>query len=119
MEIIYPAYVPVTFEPTNDVVTLYTDKEGDEVILCFFCKGCGYRHPVHIASKEHEIWEWNVSRENPTFSPSVGVNMDEPSRRCHSYIVNGHIQYLSDCFHSLAGKTIPLEPETPEQASLI
>ena len=35
----------------------------------------------------------------------------EPRERvCHSYIKDGQIQFLTDCTHALAGKTVPLEP---------
>ena len=29
---------------------------------------------------------------------------------CHSFIQNGQWQFLSDCAHALAGKTVPMEP---------
>jgi hypothetical protein len=28
--------------------------------------------------------------------------------RCHSWVKNGEIQFLSDCDHALAGQTVPL-----------
>lgn len=48
-------------------------------------------------------------------SPSIGLpwmgslrNGDYPESRCHSFITDGKIQYLSDCFHELAGQTVDL-----------
>ena len=32
-----------------------------------------------------------------------------PDRVCHSFVTDGNIQFLSDCTHSLAGQTVPLE----------
>ncbi|MGC4033677.1 MAG: hypothetical protein QM754_18485 [Tepidisphaeraceae bacterium] len=30
--------------------------------------------------------------------------------RCHSFVRDGQIEFLGDCTHELAGKTVPLEP---------
>lgn len=30
--------------------------------------------------------------------------------RCHSYVTEGRIQFLSDCTHALAGQTVDLPP---------
>jgi hypothetical protein len=35
------------------------------------------------------------------------------ANQCHSFIRNGQIQFLSDCHHELAGKTVDL-PEVEE-----
>ena len=29
---------------------------------------------------------------------------------CHSFIRNGHWEFLGDCAHSLAGQTVPMVP---------
>ena len=60
-------------------------------------------------------WAWNGSEEMPTISPSVlvtGVRGDtgEEALRCHSFVREGRIEYLSDCLHEMAGKTVDLEP---------
>lgn len=38
-----------------------------------------------------------------------GFTFDNKPIICHSFITDGQIQYLSDCTHSLAGKTVPME----------
>jgi hypothetical protein len=51
--------------------------------------------------------------EKPTFSPSMLVNANTPKHlkltRCHSFVRDGKIQFLSDCDHNLKGQTIDLE----------
>jgi hypothetical protein len=72
----------------------------------FFCPGCGYGHPVSTPR-----WVWNGDTERPTFSPSILTGADAPDyteRRCHSYIKDGQIQFLPDCWHELKGQTVDL-----------
>ena len=85
------------------------DIEGMQAVL-FFCPGCQCGHKVTVAGDVQPVWSWNNSYESPTFSPSVLVGSDFTftERRCHSFVNNGEIQFLSDCYHDLAGKTVPL-----------
>ena len=50
--------------------------------------------------------------DKPTFEGSVLVWWDEgPERiakRCHSFVKDGMIQFLGDCTHELANKTVEL-----------
>ncbi|WP_239715221.1 DUF6527 family protein [Paenibacillus sp. 19GGS1-52] len=68
----------------------------------FFCPGCKQFHPI-IEGR----WQFNGDMERPTFSPSliVGAGTEEV---CHSFIVDGKIQFLSDCYHDLAGMTVDI-----------
>ena len=74
--------------------------------LHFFCPGCQARHAIN------DTWEFNGDYEKPTVSPSVLVTWPEgPERkenRCHSFIRDGKIEFLHDCTHALAGKTVEL-----------
>ncbi len=36
------------------------------------------------------------------------AKIPQVAKRCHSFVKNGHIEYLSDCTHSLAGQTIEM-----------
>lgn len=92
----------------------------------FECPGCEMGHAVNVAPGHGPVWGWNGSLDRPTFTPSVlatGVhrlNEDERDRRergesveprplrCHSFVRDGRIEFLSDCTHHLAGQTIPL-----------
>ena len=81
-------------------------------LLSFRCPGCGWPHTVAVERDEcfpgHPIWTWNGSDESPTFSPSILVTGGELQGICHSFVRDGAIQFLPDCKHSLAGKTVPL-----------
>jgi hypothetical protein len=47
-----------------------------------------------------------------TVRPSILVNKDRVNPDhpvCHLYITDGKIQYLDDCTHEYAGKTIEME----------
>ena len=81
------------------------------------CPGCNTFHSLATKGKNNcgAQWTWNGSLESPTFSPSLNVsryyNGGDGVRkdfRCHSFIVDGKIQFLSDCPHSLAGQTVDL-----------
>ena len=68
-----------------------------------FCPGCKCGHLF-----DHR-WHFNGDTEKPTFEGSMLVNAPDPSTRCHSFVRDGMIQFLDDCFHSLKGQTVPLE----------
>lgn len=103
--------------------------------LRFHCPGCGNSHYVDV--KGDVVWGWNGSMVRPTFSPSVltwdrrwvqddptdtsrveteipgvykvgGPGHFEDVRRCHSFVTDGRIQFLSDCAHELVGQTVDL-----------
>ena len=57
-------------------------------------------------------WTWNGDKVKPTFSPSIVV---QGTKRCHSFVTDGLIQFLSDCSHELAGKTVPLPADPTNQ----
>lgn len=69
----------------------------------FHCPGCANAHPVEVPR-----WSWNGSLERPTFTPSLLCNKDHPASRCHSFITDGMIHFLSDCWHPLAGQTVEI-----------
>lgn len=87
----------------------YTESDGAyHKELGFMCPGCNRRHFICDSKSENHIhcWDFNNDFENPTIRPSVLVSW--PSNICHSYITDGKIQFLGDCTHSLAGKTVDL-----------
>jgi len=95
----------------------------------FWCPGCGEAHGVWTRKKNSvdAVWSFNGDMEKPTFEPSLlirgtrkitdeehakimaGVKVTIADYVCHSFVRNGRIQYLSDCTHSFAGQTIPME----------
>jgi hypothetical protein len=98
-------------------------QKADDGMLIFYCQGCGQCHGVN------DSWTFNNDFERPTFSPSILVRGTEhitdeehakimrgehvePRRFvCHSFVKNGAIEYLNDCTHELAGKTVELLDE--------
>lgn len=95
--------------------------------LHFWCPGCDEAHGIIINAPNS--WFWNGSVDSPTFSPSVKVvgvqwskgaafykrNHNVPAGDpivCHSFVRDGYIQFLNDCTHQLAGRTVVL-PDWP------
>jgi hypothetical protein len=92
-------------------------REYEPGMLVFHCPGCEYDHPFHVEPQRREpradgqpapLWKWNGLMDAPTFTPSLLVFKDVPSQRCHSFITDGQIQFLTDSFHRLAGQTVDL-----------
>lgn len=100
--------------------------------LRFKCPGCNSNHVVNITGAGNARWGFDGNYERPTLTPSVLVQVGHyiqgresecwcdynrgksPEEicfecvRCHSFVRNGYIEFLSDCSHALAGKTVPL-----------
>jgi hypothetical protein len=75
----------------------------------FFCPGCKRKHGFNVTG--NIIWEFNGDMLNPTVSPSINSSAHSGDRliyRCHSFVKDGKIQFLSDCTHELAGQTVEL-----------
>jgi hypothetical protein len=87
---------------------LYKHTDGQNEQVWIFCPGCKTHHAFTIKHPTFVPWTWNGSLENPTFNPSMLVNKDYPDSRCHSFVRDGKIQFLSDCFHDLKNKTVEL-----------
>jgi hypothetical protein len=96
----------------------------------FECPGCGKPHVVPVKPTT-QGWDFDGNEAAPTFSPSILVyeyripKDADPAKilppfkpgdvyqpRCHSFVKRGRIEFLGDCGHALAGKTVPL-PEIP------
>lgn len=88
--------------------------------LTWWCPGCDSPHQVAVGDGPRPRWGYNGNPESPTFTPSVlvsytGPDADQdgaPPAVCHSFIVDGRMQFLGDCTHKLAGQTVPI-PEWP------
>ncbi len=109
--------------------------------LMFHCPGCDEAHRVTVGDGPGPRWGWNGSGDAPTFTPSIlvrGVRIDGGSEEierildsyklpedreamladkrintvCHSFVTDGRIQFLYDCTHALAGRTVDL-PDWP------
>lgn len=94
---------------------------GDQV--AFWCPGCDKAHAITVAPGANP-WGFNGDGDKPTFTPSVltwrdanpnaadGFEEYRVASRCHSFVTDGNIQFLSDCTHAMAGQTVPL-PDFP------
>ena len=108
--------------------------------LVWWCPGCDSAHVVRAVIRDPAVvkpdpadpdwtpprhyyesrdgWTWNGSASKPTFQPSVLVTYngpdagqgDAPPAVCHCFVVDGAMQFLSDCTHALAGQTVPIPP---------
>lgn len=77
--------------------------------LTWHCPGCEGGHGVPVTG--NRAWTWNGDRDKPTLSPSVLVNpgrSNPTAHVCHVFIKEGKIEFLSDCTHAFAGKTVDM-----------
>lgn len=100
-----------------------TDGLGNTYVR-IHCPGCDSAHMVRVAGPggmgAGPKWDFNDNFDMPTIAPSILVtypaNPDadddfaewRQERKCHSYVRNGRIEFLSDCTHALASKTVDL-----------
>jgi hypothetical protein len=74
--------------------------------ILFWCPGCDMNHGIN------NTWQITGTAENPTIKPSILTKWDTGEEHtihvCHMFITNGKIQYLPDCTHSMANKTIDM-----------
>lgn len=85
--------------------------------LIWWCPGCKTSHAVPTTGPK--AWTFNGSTDAPTLAPSVLVNagrFNPEKDLCHTFVRDGQIEFLSDCTHELAGKTVAMEPvEYPDE----
>jgi hypothetical protein len=111
----------------------------EDGLLSFHCPGCKESHVVRIVPKDGQpCWGFNNNFDKPTFTPSILIktghycsfhkpgsdcwctyNVKNPGRKapfecsiCHSFVTDGQIQFLGDCTHELANKTVLLKSIT-------
>jgi len=80
--------------------------------IIYHCVGCNQKHLIPVLPKtaidQPSPWQWNGSLEKPTLSPSILQHPAGDIPRCHHYLKEGKIQFLSDCDHEYAGQTVEL-----------
>jgi hypothetical protein len=94
----------------------------------FHCPGCNEVHQIVVDGSRG--WSWNGDGDKPTVTPSIlvtgkrritedeyqrlmrGERVEVDDLRCHSFVVDGQWQFLTDCTHALAGKTVEM-PDYP------
>lgn len=86
------------------------------LMVLLWCPGCQALHGPRFRCPEHggpsvgPVWDGDPYSDPFTMSPSYLVHRNGTTPQCHSFIRNGHWEFLADCTHSLAGQTVPLEP---------
>ena len=97
----------------------YTDRNGVQNVV-FKCPGCT-EHIIPVARPTEGLgatgptWGWNGDKDSPTLTPSILTRHgDGGAEICHSFVLAGQIQFLSDCTHELAGQTVPLPDVSDE-----
>jgi hypothetical protein len=87
------------------------DVMPDDTVV-FHCPACDTLHCIWPPGKPNPLtgaaWRWNMDSVHPTFSPSVHVQPSDSQPRCHFFVVNGKMEFLADCTHSLANQTVPM-----------
>lgn len=73
----------------------------------FHCPGCAEYDSLSAPHVFDDSWTYNGDGDKPTVNPSILVTGHQ-GRLCHSFVREGRIEFLSDCTHSLAGKTVEL-----------
>ncbi len=81
-------------------------QDGSHYGWSIYCEACETEHMFD------DRWTFNGDIEKPTFRASMlsnggGGNPYLPI--CHSFVTDGKIEYLSDCTHKFAGKTLDLQ----------
>lgn len=99
----------------NKLRSVAFDINRERTGIAFWCPGCGESHAI-CTSGDHAkgpLWTWNGNIDAPTLSPSILIHHGSKGAEvCHSFVRDGSIQFLSDCTHMLAGKTVPM-PDWP------
>jgi hypothetical protein len=89
------------------------DRPDGSKSLLFYCPGCESYHAVTVVKgRDYEgpVWGWNENMDKPTFDPSILCNAGT-DRQCHLFVRSGMIEFLADCHHELAGKTVEMGEE--------
>ena len=75
----------------------------------FWCPGCEEPHGFIVRSdpRTYPSWTFNGSVLHPTFTPSL---LHPRERRCHLFLIEGVIDYCSDCHHKFAGSKTHMRP---------
>ncbi len=87
-------------------VKVHQDSPEDHEYI-FYCPGCKCYHWIKTTGNSPK-WTFNGDLDNPTVSPSIDCNRSHPESRCHSFVENGKIRFLTDSYHELKGQTVEL-----------
>lgn len=95
----------------DKVVSNLVNSNGEHVGFIFWCPGCECAHRFTSPP-----WSFNGDFVKPTVRASILVryegeeNGKQVSRRCHLFVTDGRINFLSDSTHPLRGKAVDMMP---------
>lgn len=109
----------MAIEKTQSSYPSYAEAAGEgHEAYTFYCPGCKHNHIYYVRWGARHVqqgptWSFNGDMEKPTFSPSLlntttMTDPERPDKICHLFLTDGMLQFLSDCTHELAGKTVPV-----------
>jgi hypothetical protein len=90
--------------------------------MAHWCPACEEIHIFHTKRTENgSCWRWNGNIIHPTFMPSMVITCLDPIEgkprdrwplvsRCHYWLKNGKLEFLTDCTHRFKGITVSLPP---------
>lgn len=90
---------------------IYESRPG---MFLFECPACKYCHAFYTENGPlndagvMQNWTYNGNADKPTISPSLNVNAKNDATRCHSFINDGMITFLGDCYHALKNTTVEI-----------
>ncbi|MHC5542818.1 DUF6527 family protein [Singulisphaera rosea] len=80
----------------------------------FECPGCGCLHSFDVRTDGgRPSWQFDGDMERPTVTPSIHYTSATYSV-CHFFLTAGKLQFLPDCQHAHAGRTVEL-PEIEDE----
>lgn len=91
-------------------ITNFKDGEPD---FTFYCPACQCNHSLFINSGTTR-WVISGATNAPTVRPSLLIRYAGECGKevvCHLFITDGKIEYLSDCNHSMGGKTVDMKDD--------
>jgi len=90
---------------------------GSEENWMFYCPGCKHGHIIPCGGTHGPQWAYQIKDKKISFTPSLlgyyertkkDTTSGERERvtTCHLYVTSSQIQFLADCPHEYAGKTV-------------
>lgn len=78
--------------------------------IAIYCPGCELNHTLNIDPANGSPCHTLTGTDD---CPTIRASILEPGDRglgprCHSFVTEGRIEFLSDSTHKLAGQTVPL-----------
>jgi hypothetical protein len=108
-------------DPNNPLTSVrHVVQHGSDTCLglmvWIWCPGCQalhapkFRCPEHGGPESGPIWNGDPYSLPFSMEPSLLIYETPVSPKCHSFVRRGKWQFLPDCTHALAGRTVPMEP---------